>query len=81
MSRITQKTLIVTSECMYDENNEVAKLPFRKDRPSEWTTIADNCQKKAAPVCMYILFTNACIRKLARHIHINVCMYVRTVCI
>ncbi len=31
--------------------------------------------KRAAPVCMYILFTNVCIRKFARHIHIYVCMY------
>jgi hypothetical protein len=38
-------------------------------------------EKRAAPVCMYILFTNVCIRKFARHIHIYVCMYVRTVCI
>jgi hypothetical protein len=33
-------------------------------------------EKRAAPVCMHILFTNVCIRKFARHIHIYVCMYV-----
>ena len=54
------KYLIVTSECMYDENIEVDKLPFRKDRPSEWTTIVDNCQKKGRP-CLYVYIIYECM--------------------
>ena len=50
---------------MYDGNIEVDKLPFRKDRPSEWTTIVDNCQKKGPPlfVCIYFyesMYTQIC---------------------
>ena len=46
--------------------------------PAQWM---DNYRgqlpdKRAAPVCMFISFTNVCRRIFARHIHIYVCMYV-----
>jgi hypothetical protein len=36
-------------------------------------------EKRATPVYMYILFTDVCIRKFARHITIYECMYVQYV--
>ena len=46
---------------MYEENIEVDKLTFRKDRPtSKWTTIVDNCQKKGHP-CLYVYIIYECM--------------------
>jgi len=62
---------------MYDGNIEVDKLPFRKDRPSEWTTIVDNCQKKGPPllVCIFYLRMYVYANLLGIYISMYVCTY------
>jgi hypothetical protein len=63
---------------MYDGNIEVDKLPFRKDRPSEWTTIVDNCQKKGPPLFAYIYYLRMYVYANLLGIYISI-MYVQYV--
>ena len=61
---------------MYDGNIE---LPFRKDRPSEWTTM-NKCQKKGPPLFVYIYLLRMYVyaNLLGIYISMYVCMYVCT---